>query len=628
MAKYKFLLILGIFLFSLIGFSLAQMAPKYVYLFVPNSGGYNSISEIDITNSSAPKEVSRHWTVPSGWYGNPSRTAIDHYGNAWIGNRATNTLVKVGNLGLGTCVDKNGNGKIDTTRDTNNNGVIEDSEMVSFENDECILKEVALPLAATGNFWVVGTMGCAGCHCSGAAQGTIDLTSAIQGTGSYTFPIWCSEAYGGETCEFRIRIEMPDGSIRYIEDGGDYGDISVRAYHSSVYSDCNNDPNTIIQRANTEYNQWYSVDWWPDCDICDFYARIEMNVKNVDWKAIKLEVHADDSMYVWTNSPYYSRQSLSDGAGVRAVCIDANDNVYAGLFDYQKMFYISKDGQILKTIDLSQAGCHPYGCVVDKNGYVWVSCIVDNRLVKYDPKTDKVDSYYQGIYVYGLTPTAAGDGVVFNAWVNSQIRKIGLDGSTIWSVSGPYAGRGITVDKDDNIYAVGSQYGEVWKLDKNGNKLKSVSGVCDTPTGIGLDYYGNVWVACYGDGQIVRLDKDLNVLNRATIGGNHYVYSDWTGYLLTEIVAPLPQYPIIAPPSEFLNLIPLLLGNPLFFVAIFALAVAAKVESALKAGGYAFVLSFLGIIFAYALFSGIVPWWLLILLFVLIIGGILYFKGK
>jgi len=451
-----------------------QTALKYAYLFLPNSGGMNSISEINITDPSAPKEVSRHYTVPSGWYGNPSRTAIDHYGNAWIGNRATNTLVKVGNLGLGTCVDKNGNGKIDTTRDTNNDGVIEDSEMVSFENDECILKEVALPI---------------------------------------------------------------------------------------------------------------------------------------------------DS-----NPP--TRQSLSDGAGVRAVCIDANDNVYAGLFDYKKMFYISKDGQILKTIDLSQSGCRPYGCVVDKNGYVWISCVVDYMLVKYDPKTDKVDSYYQGIYVYGLTPTAAGDGVVFNAWEHSQIRKIGLDGSTIWSVSGPYQGRGITVDKDDNIYAVGSYYGEVWKLDKNGNKLKSISGVCNQPTGIGLDYYGNVWVACYGDGQIVRLDKDLNVLNRVTIGGNHYVYSDWTGYLLTEIVAPLPQYPIITPPSEFLNLIPMLLGNPLFFIAIFALAIAAKVESVLKAGGYAFVLSFLGIIFAYAVFSGIVPWWVFVILFVLIVGGIMYFKRK
>jgi hypothetical protein len=58
------------------------------------------------------------------------------------------------------------------------------------------------------------------------------------------------------------------------------------------------------------------------------------------------------------------------------------------------------------------------------------------------------------------------------------------------------------------------------------------------------------------------------------------------------------------------------------------LAVAAKVESLLKAGGYAFVLTFLGIFFAFALFSGIIPWWLLLLLFVLIIGGILYFKGK
>ena len=91
----------------------------------------------------------------------------------------------------------------------------------------------------------------------------------------------------------------------------------------------------------------------------------------------------------------------------------------------------------------------------------------------------------------------------------------------------------------------------------------------------------------------------------------------------------IPTAPAVTiEPSEFLNLIPMLLGNPLFFVAIFALAVAAKLESMVKAGGYAFVLTFLGIIFAFAVFSGIVPWWVFVILFVLIVGGIMYFKGK
>jgi len=357
---------------------------EYTFLFVPNSGDYNSISEINITDPNNPREVSRHYTVPSGWSGNPSRTAIDSEGNAWIGNRNTNTLIKVGNLGLGTCVDKNGDGRINTARDRNNNGVIDDNEMVDFNNDECILREVILPIG--------------------------------------------------------------------------------------------------------QNNQ---------------------------------------------------RQSLSPGAGVRAVCVDANDNVYAGMAPCGTgycgvLFHINKEGNILNTINLASSNCNPYGCTVDRNGFVWLSCHVwndvDRKLVRYNPGDGQITVYNQGIRVYGITPTAAGDGVIFNAWTDQRVRKVLTNGTIVWSSTGPYQGRGITVDEDDNVYAVGTSGGNVWKYNKDGKIQKQISGVCGSPTGIGLDYYGNVWVACR-DGQIVRLDKNLNVLNRITIGNDHYVYSDWTGYL-------------------------------------------------------------------------------------------------
>jgi hypothetical protein len=360
-------------LFTLIFlFIFLKQAKAYVYLFVPDSN-YNAISEVNITDPSNPREITRHRTVPFAWGGNPSRTAIDHYGNAWIGNRDTNTLIKVGNLGLGTCVDKNGNGVIDTSRDLNNNGNLDDDTIADFGQDECILMEIPLN--------------------------------------------------------------------------------------------------------------------------------------------------------------YLERVYFGNSVGVRAVCIDGSDNVYAGMYGFQKLFYVDgKTGSVLRVIDL---GCSPYGCIVDKNGIVWVSCINEKTVVKYNPRDGSLNTYYQDIYVYGITPTPEGDGLIFNGWTDSTVRKIGLNGNTIWSVSGPYQGRGITVDKNGYIYAVGTYYGEVRKYDKNGNQLKRVTGICSFPYGIGLDYYDNVWVAC--EGVIVRLDKELNVLNLIGFDGTHYVYSDWTGYLLKEI---------------------------------------------------------------------------------------------
>jgi len=615
-------LILAFFLFF--GVIVVAQQVRYVYLFVPNSAGYNSLSEINITDPANPKEVSRHYTVPSGFYGNPSRTAIDHYGNAWVGNRATNSLVKVGNLGRGTCVDRNGNGVIETSRDNNNNGVIDSGEMVDFETDECILKNVVLPYTPDNVFYI-GLVGCGGCHCSGAQTGAVSLKHVLVKPGTYRIGIWCTEAYGEERCQFRLRIDKPNQPPIYIESNGDYGNIEVRAYRSGVYTDCAYSFDVIISRANILYDNWYSQDYWPSCDICDFYAKLEIVVKNVDWSNIYLEIIADDHALVATDSPTLSQ--LNDGAGVRAVCVDANDNVYVGLYDYRLLYHVSKEGEILKRIDLSTVDCNPYGCMVDKNGFVWISCISNYKLVKYNPRTDTSDSYYQGVNVYGISPTAAGDGVVFTGWIHSVVRKVGLDGSIIWSVTGPYAGRGITVDKDDNVYAVGSEYGDVWKYDKNGNLIKRVEYICGMPTGIGLDYYENVWVACY-DGQLVRLDKELNVLNRVTIGNYHYVYSDFTGYLLQEIVAPLPEYPLVAPPSEFINLIPMLLGNPLFFIIVFGLAVATYVEGFLASGGIAFVMTFLGILLLFAIFSGAVAWWIVLVLTALIIGGIIFFKRK
>lgn len=117
----------------------------------------NTVSRLD---SDTGREIARYasavprgnnapqWTDPctmsaAGNVGNcPSRTAIDFRGDCWIANRAfwqQGSVTKVA-AHIEDCIDRNGNGTIETSQDLNDNGTIElDSEEFLGNDDECIL---------------------------------------------------------------------------------------------------------------------------------------------------------------------------------------------------------------------------------------------------------------------------------------------------------------------------------------------------------------------------------------------------------------------------------------------------------------------------------------------------------
>ena len=68
--------------------------------------------------------LGQYWSAPQNRSKDPSRTTVDHNGNVWVGNRAETNAVggvakgSVTQIGLvenGQCVDRNGNGVIDTS---------------------------------------------------------------------------------------------------------------------------------------------------------------------------------------------------------------------------------------------------------------------------------------------------------------------------------------------------------------------------------------------------------------------------------------------------------------------------------------------------------------------------------
>ncbi|HMY01142.1 MAG TPA: hypothetical protein PKC44_15335, partial [Agitococcus sp.] len=91
------------------------------------------------------QELGRYRTGPA--YGNPSRTTVDQEGNVWVGNRNNNTITKVGLFEFGNCIDRNGNGVIDTSTGKDDikdwSGYFGDGQGAVNAQDECILQHVA-----------------------------------------------------------------------------------------------------------------------------------------------------------------------------------------------------------------------------------------------------------------------------------------------------------------------------------------------------------------------------------------------------------------------------------------------------------------------------------------------------
>ncbi|MEM5827947.1 MAG: hypothetical protein QW197_00345 [Candidatus Aenigmatarchaeota archaeon] len=213
--------------------------------------------------------------------------------------------------------------------------------------------------------------------------------------------------------------------------------------------------------------------------------------------------------------------------GVRAVCIDNESKyVYAGCYNDRKLFKISnKDGSIEKVWNLPAT---PYGCVVGNDGNVWIST-ASSILIKLNPNTDEIKTFSVP-FIYGIWRCYNLDCVVFSEWTLNRIALFNTTSEKIiWERSSGINTRGVFVDENNYIYAVGSSSNDIYKYDINGNLIK-VAKTCGIPTGVAQDACGYLWVQCM-DGYVYIFDKDLNLINFFSISGIHYTYSDFTGFL-------------------------------------------------------------------------------------------------
>jgi hypothetical protein len=112
-------------------------------------------------------------TAPNGQPTDPSRTTVDKSGNVWATNRAGASVVHVGLVENHQCVDKNTNGRIDTSTglgdvlDWTNAGGADTNGGVSTAADECIIHYTKVRASGTrhvsvtaeNDVWVSGLGG-------------------------------------------------------------------------------------------------------------------------------------------------------------------------------------------------------------------------------------------------------------------------------------------------------------------------------------------------------------------------------------------------------------------------------------------------------------------------------------
>jgi RHS repeat-associated protein len=96
-------------------------------------------------NTDTGAVIGEYFTSPAGQPKDPSRTTVDLNGSVWATNREGNSVVHVGLVENGQCVDRNGNGVIDTSnaygdlRAWTNAGGANTNGGVSTAVDECII---------------------------------------------------------------------------------------------------------------------------------------------------------------------------------------------------------------------------------------------------------------------------------------------------------------------------------------------------------------------------------------------------------------------------------------------------------------------------------------------------------
>ena len=332
------------------------------FIWVPNSNE-GTVSKVDTETG---RELGRYRTGPSS-KGDPSRTTVDLFGNCWVGNRHTGTVVKIGLLENGQYMDRNWNGIIETSHDIDGDGLIGDDEILPWASDECVIYEVVLippnegtyiPGQYQGNYtndsWEIGPRGIA-----------VDKSSNI----------WAG-CFGSMKYYY---IRGSDGQILKM--------IDVSSFNHTPYGAVV-DENGILWSSGHDEGHVLRLD-----PVDDSFSIINLghfvyglgldrfgHLFVTGWSESKLS-----RINIHTGTLDWTKHGVFQSRGV--ACTDDGD-VWTADSEPNTVTRWSNDGVELQTIPV---GSTPTGVVVDADGKVWVVDNGDEYISRIDPETNLID---------------------------------------------------------------------------------------------------------------------------------------------------------------------------------------------------------------------------------------------
>lgn len=409
--------------------------------------GRGTIAKIDTATGTILGEYST--TSDGDDSHNPSRTTVSLDGSVWAGNRNQSSVVHVGLREANQCIDRNGNGTIETSTGYGDvepwpGGTFSNSSAVSQAQDECIIGYVDtqggdarhLSATATGDIWV-GSYG--GSHMFQLIDG--DTATVLRTEG----PFACG-GYGG----------LIDGN----------GIIWSATSGSSVLRW---NPNAPTSATN------------PTCIPINNYG---------------LAIDSGGNIWVSTLGEGVVRKLAPDGTVIgtfaqgnpnaQGLAVDSNDHVWisSSLFSGATVAHLKNDGTFIGNVVIGGNG--PTGIAVDAAGKIWSANINSSDATRIDPALGPIGAD-------GVTPIGAVDLTVplpnASPYNYSDMTGALLLGST--SPQGTWA-----VVQDGG--AAATTWGKiVWNTEPQGNvpsgaSITVVARAADTEAGLGAQTFVNV----------------------------------------------------------------------------------------------------------------------------------------
>lgn len=314
-------------------------------------------------NTESGQILGEYRSAPEGMARNPSRTTVDLNGAVWAGNRdeasgGKGSVVKVALAEAGECVDRNGNGVIDTStglgdiRPWPNTGGADTNGGVSTAEDECICNFVRIE----GDF---------------ARHVSVDKFNNV----------WTAGNFGSDN-RFNL-LDNATGSILASFDvgAGGYGGL---VDNNGVLWSANRGPGPLtVLRYDTKNTVTTADDTWSFLDAPNAYGLAVDSQGNV-WNA----------QYDWDQVRKFSSAGVllgafatGGGSGDRGVAVtSADDHVWVANSFANTVSRLDNAGAIVKIVDLGPDGSGPTGVAVDAAGKVWAACLNSSTAKRIDPQ--------------------------------------------------------------------------------------------------------------------------------------------------------------------------------------------------------------------------------------------------